>query len=204
MKNIKYVYLLYFFFTGFFIKAQERPTTLFDKINTEDVQITGFGGPILEWSQINGDLTFAVGGGGAVMLNNLFIGGYGIGVTNHPRKNIQNENLYFHFGHGGFWVGYELNPKKLVHLTISSKFGWGNASLSRRQFQNTDAYNFLYEDRVFVWTPEIGAEANITNFLKVGFTGGYRLVSGFDLEGYSPKDLDSLTGALTFKFGWFK
>ncbi|NJO01938.1 MAG: hypothetical protein HC880_09820 [Bacteroidia bacterium] len=187
--------------SGFGLLAQEKPETLFNRGGK--IKISGFGGPILEWSQVDGDLGFMVGGGGAVLLNHFFVGGYGVGLANDLQRDIDGEAMYLDFGHGGLWLGYDFNANKLLHLTLSSKIGWGNLALNEDDgFRNDDFGNDI-EDQVFVFTPELAAELNVTRFFKVSVGGGYRLVSNVDLHSFKSRDFASPVGTLTLKFGWF-
>ncbi|MCB0644395.1 MAG: hypothetical protein KDC44_22275, partial [Phaeodactylibacter sp.] len=97
--------------------------------------IGGFGGPIVEFSQINGEVGTDVGGGGALILNSFFIGGYGMGTT-FPNINVDNKNYTIDFGHGGFWLGYAYKSPKLVHLYGSARLGWGGIQLEEDPSQD--------------------------------------------------------------------
>jgi len=53
-------------------------------------------------------------------------------------------------------------------------------------------------------TPEAGVEVNVTNFFKLGLTGGYRWVNGINqLPGLENNDFSSPVGTITFRFGGF-
>lgn len=164
--------------------------------------IGGFGGPIVEFSQINGEVGTDVGGGGALILNNFFIGGYGMGTT-FPEIKVENKNYTIDFGHGGFWLGYAHRSPKLVHLYGSARLGWGGIQLKEDPDQDDEFAK--YDDAIFVLTPELGVELNVTQFFKIAATGGYRWVA--DVDGL-PGELDSSSfsspvGTLTFRFGGF-
>ena len=75
------------------------------------------------------------------------------------------------FGHGGLWLGFAPKSDKLIHFYGSTKIGWGKARL-RQDKEN------VFTDRVFVLTPEMGLEVNLTEWLKMSFTAGYRWVNG--------------------------
>ncbi|MCI5081411.1 MAG: porin family protein [Saprospiraceae bacterium] len=179
---------------GFSLTAQHE--TLLSDIDV----IGGFGGPILETSQINGQIGVDVGGGGALLLNGFFLGGYGMG-TDYATYSItsgENEGDYeIDFGHGGLWLGYSHNPFKLAHLFLSTKLGWGSTELK----EDGDA---MFKDRIFVLTPELGVEFNVTKWFRIAVTGGYRWVNGIqDLPGLDNNDFSSPTGTITFSFGGF-
>lgn len=188
--NMKNVILLLFFL--YVLKAQAQHETLFDDLNV----LGAFGGPILEISSINGEVGADVGGGGALIVNNFFLGGYGMG-TDYPETTIGNLDYNIKFRHGGLWLGYTYRDFKVAHLFSSVKIGWGKAQLRR----NGDA---AFSDRLFALTPELGVELNITSFFKIGLTGGYRWVNGISrLPELENEDFSSPTGIITFRFGGF-
>jgi len=172
--------------------AQQKTKTLFSDENSYG----GFGGPIVEFSKINGTVVGDVGGGGAFTVNNLFVGGYGLG--NSGAQITLDEQLYdIHFKHGGFWFGYALKEHHLIHLYSSLRVGWGKTELKRNDEK-------FYSDNLFALSPELGLELNVTNWFKVAFSGGYRSISGInDLPQLSNKDFTGMYGMITFRFGGF-
>lgn len=182
-------------FWAFQLNAQHE--TLFSNINN----VGAFGGPLVEISSINGQVGADVGGGGALILNSFFIGGYGMG-TNFPEAtlNIDGQELKYEIdsGHGGLWFGYTPNTRKIIHPYGSLKIGWGKTELKGPD----DTPDF--SERTFVMIPEAGVEVNVTDFFRIAVTGGYRWVNGInDLQGLENEDFSSALGAITFRFGGF-
>lgn len=163
--------------------------------------IGGFGGPLVEFSQINGEVGADVGGGGGLIINDFFLGGYGLG-TSFSRIQVDNKQYNIDFGHGGFWLGYTLKPSKLVHLYTSARIGWGGIDLYADGPQDEDEE---YSDNVFVMTPEAGVELNVASFFRIAATAGYRVVGNVNsLPGeLDSADFSSPVGTLTFRFGGF-
>ena len=90
-----------------------------------------------------------------------------------------------------------MNQHKLVHLYSSFKVGWGSVDL---RIDDEKKFN----DNLLALTPEIGVEFNVTNWFKLGVTGGFRYVSGIEeLPVLTDDDFTGMTGALTFRFGGF-
>lgn len=162
-----------------------------------NIEVVGiFGGPLVEVGSINGEIGIDVGGGGALVLNNFFIGGYGLG-TDYPRVTLDQEDYRLRFKHGGFWLGYTSDTRRLLHFYSSARLGWGQAQI---RGDGPAAGT----DRVFVVTPEVGFEVNVTNFMRVAFTGGYRAVTGVtNLDTFENGDFSSPIGTVTFRFGGF-
>ena len=173
--------------------SQAQTQTLFGGNKTYG----GFGGPIMEFSNINGTLVTDVGGGGALIVNDFFFGGYGLGNDN---SNIELDNGLnaLDFGHGGFWLGYTHNQHKLVHLYSSFRIGWGDVDLKRGD-------DLTASDNLMAICPELGLEFNVTRWFKLGVSGGYRIVTGLDNlpGGLDNDDFTGGFGMLTFRFGGF-
>lgn len=168
----------------------------------KDMTVVGaFGGPLIEIGSINGEVGADIGGGGAVLFKNIFLGGYGLG-TDYPQASVmdggETTTYDIKFSHGGLWLGYIQAPEKLVHFTSSVKIGWGKSRLR-------DDGDFRYKDQIFVMIPEIGMEVNLTHFFRLSLTGGYRWVNGINsLPGLDNGDFSSPVGMLTFRFGDFE
>lgn len=172
--------------------GQSKTETLFSKENSYG----GFGGPLVVFSNINGTIVGDVGGGGALSVNDFFVGGYGLG-NEGAQVEVDDQTYDIDFGHGGFWMGYTYKKHKLIHLYTSFRIGWGKTELR----QNGEKF---YSDNMLSLAPEVGFELNATNWFKVGFSGGYRNISGLDnLPGLSNDDFSSVYGAITFRFGGF-
>ena len=185
--------------------------------------VSGFGGLMMEFSGMNKQFAFSMGGGGAVLFNqSFFFGGYGMGTVNfptytYPQPSYDTQNKNIVFGHGGFYTGFVFKPNKPIHIGVSSKFGWGGITIMDDFYNNN--YYYPYEDyivdQVFVITPQLEAEMNITNWFKVNMGLGYRIVTGVDAT-YKPINstenvpyfesnaFNSATFQLGLYFGWFK
>lgn len=190
MRNL---FVLALLFAGMTAVQAQRHQTLFS-----DLDVVGaFGGPIVELSTIRGESITDVGGGGALILEDFFLGGYGLG---NDQANVQiGSDLYdIKFRHGGLWFGYVPKSYKVAHLYSSARVGWGRTELrldGRRE----------YSDRIFVLTPEIGVEFNVFDFFKLAVTGGYRWVNGIDRLPAEVKneDFNSPFAMFSFRFGGF-
>lgn len=194
MKKIITVACIVLVFGG--IKAQnDEIQTLF----TGNTRISGFGGPLMGFSAVNGEFAHMMGGGGGVLLGDFFFGGYGSGLTNGIPAGPSG--LRIDFGHGGFWTGYSFMAARPLHPTISAQIGWGN--VGERDHNYTD----WTSDNVFVFNPAVELEMNFTKFFRLGVGVHYRLVAGIDpgmhTSALSDSDFSGPGALLTFKFGWF-
>ena len=172
------------------LSAQQE--TLFGNIDVWG----GFGAPIFEISTIADESIVSVGGGGAVIMDNFFFGGYGLG-TDDANYRFEEEDYRIKYKNGGLWLGLTSNPYKLIHFYGSTRLGWGKAQLK----QDGD---IVFSDRIFTVTPELGFEVNVTQFFQLAITAGYRVTTGInDLPGLSNTDFSNIMGGITLRFGGF-
>lgn len=180
--------------------------------------ISGFGGPFVDFSAVEGEFAVFVGGGGALLLGQTFyFGGYGEGLaTSHYRYDLSEvtdiEEPKISFGHGGFWLGYINNSFKAIHPAASLKLGWGNISVYD-DYYDYDHENYVANDGVFVLIPQLEMEMNLTSWFKLNVGAGYRWVTGMDKQYYDQQgglhdyyktsDYSSPVGTISFLFGGF-
>jgi hypothetical protein len=191
MKNRILIFALCLSSFSLFAQQQE---TLFGKSRV----VGGFGGPIVEYNFGNDDVEVSVGGGGAIIIGDFFLGGYGMGTTNNSWIN-DTEPFQIDLGHGGFWIGGTYPSHKLIHFFSSVKIGWGAVNI---RFINDDIY---IGDNVFVLEPEAGFEVNIFRWFRIAATGHYRWVDGIDpaISRVSSNYYNGFGANLTFRFGGF-
>lgn len=189
MKNALLLLAAVLFTVFSFAQETTQPEYLF---SMKDVRFSGFGGPTIEFSQLDGDFAVSNGGGGALLINQkFFVGGYGMGIsTEHDfptiykqNPNEEIDNLRINFGHGGLWLGYINNSHKLIHWGISTRIGGGGISLMDRNIDYDEDYEFS-QDAVFVLSPSLEMEINLARWFKMNINAGYRLVTGISDEKY--------------------
>jgi hypothetical protein len=180
---------------------EEEFQTIFHKNNGEKMVISAFGGPFMQFTTIDKDFVLMIGGGGGIMLGNIFFGGYGVGKSNEiPFKSDNTNSLGF--GHGGLWMGYTLFPKKSIHLSLSTQAGWGSIS-KKLKLPNGD-YKNIDSNPITVITPIVEVEFNLSRYFKIGTGASWSYVSGLsNASPYTNKDFSTPSFILSFKFGWF-
>ncbi len=172
-----------------------RPKTL---IGNDPEEISGFGGVLFSITTIDGSLSTLTGGGGAVLFDNtFFIGGYGLGLTGNKEQNINGSNYSSSFRHGGFWMGYNINPSDLIHFGVDTKLGWGSVVTKSTALTEEES------DDVFVFSPSGFVEANISYWFKVNAGIGFQKTIGVDSEFFKASDFDGPTFNISLLFGWF-
>ncbi len=180
-----------------FSQEREYQTILDD----QDLRISGMGGPFMQFTVVAGEFGHMMGGGGAVLLNNFYFGGYGLGLTNAiPDYVNDNPSDRLTLGHGGFWLGYSLFGEKPIHFSFSSLIGWGEFGIMQY-----DGYYPFIRDKIFVVAPTAEIEVNLTRYLRIGAGVSYNLYSMMNesMHGYRSSDISAPAGFLSFKFGWF-
>jgi hypothetical protein len=203
----KNVLILGLLFIGSFAICQNDKQTEYLFGNNGSVMINGFGAPFVEFSKHGDEFAVSSGGGGAVLINQtFFFGAYGMGLaTEHTLSGLkikQSNGLVTNyptmrkiFGHGGFWLGYIHNRKEAIHWGLSTKIGWGSVGLCDADLENCDKGQ-IGIDNVFVFSPQVEMEMNMTRWFKINIGAGYRFVSGIDktyvnADGITQKYYDS-------------
>ncbi len=188
--------------------AQQDVQTLFDG----DVVHGGFGGPMIKFDDIRGDLGVWVGGRGGWVINlddyhALTLGGGGFGLTTNHRTpgefEVQNGNGEDYFaatGYGGLLLEYTNRSYQLLHLTATGLIGAGGLTIRDRNFTDID------EDPnpFFVMEPGIHLELNVAHFFRIATGLNYRITSGIDKAGFRDSDFTGANASITLKFGFFR
>lgn len=173
-----------------------RPKTL---IGNDPEEISGFGGVLFSFTTIDGSLSTLTGGGGAVLFDNtFFIGGYGLGLTGNKEQTIDGANYSSSYGHGGFWMGYNIRPSDLVHFGVDTKLGWGSIETKSSALIDGEVV-----DDVFVFNPSGFVEANISYWFKVNAGLGFQKTIGVENDFFKASDFDGPTFNISLLFGWF-
>ncbi|MDW8286854.1 MAG: hypothetical protein RMJ89_02165 [Flammeovirgaceae bacterium] len=193
---MKKVLIFFMVFLSYTLSAQYR--TIFQE---NDLYFSGFGGPLFSFTTIDNEFAFLKGGGGAVLINaQAIIGGYKYRSQNDINPSIKKyrqEGYQLSYEEGGFWLGWIFNPEKPVHFTANVFSGWGNVKIEN--VQNS------FSDKIYIITPTIEMEINVTSWFRVAAGVNYRFVTGVDrIEEYKDNDFSSPGVLTSFKFGWFR
>ncbi len=142
-----------------------------------------------------------IGGDGALVLNNFYLGGYG--NRNVEFQSVYPDNEYYidkklGFSQGGIITGVSFRSKKMLQYAIGGQIGWGHLSLR----DNTEK-KILTRDRVNIFTPVLQAKLNVTSFIQLCMSVSYQFLIGIDLPMLEDKDFQGFCGAVSIRFGWF-
>ncbi|MDY6799745.1 MAG: hypothetical protein SVU94_00815 [Bacteroidota bacterium] len=182
------------------ILAQENDNmeTIFNKPK----KIRGYLGPIINITTLDGENAYMQGFNAAAIINDhLIVGFYNLNLENNIFSN-NDEYIgdILDFEHRGLLLGYTFMPKKAIHFSASLQTGRGNIEI----------YNEFWDEwtedkNIFILTPGIEAEFNITKFFRIGVGANYRFAMDVDqFENYDNNDFSAPCGFISFKFGWFK
>ncbi len=182
-------------------KQEQEEENLFNSVSFSNV--SGFGGLMIQFAELKDEVAVFTGTGGGILINQQFyFGGYGIGMTTEHEYATEIDSIrnQVDYGHGGFWIGYINKPYKLIHWGISSKMGWGKMFL----YEKNNYDNSIAKELVFVVTPQAEVEINFTKWFKLNTGIGYKLVSGIDKSSiYDERDFNGPFAMISFIFGGF-
>jgi hypothetical protein len=158
-------------------------------------RIGGFGGPIFLGSSLNNSFDLGIGGGGGIVINDFYIGVFGIGqVFQNSLVEITQEAQQVDIGYGGLWLGYSFFNDYQLHPFVSLRSGLGTL-----QMQNATNNTISMRENMVVLTPETGLEFNITDKFRIASTVGYRWLSSFDARKLPREDYSGMTMNVSFR-----
>lgn len=169
----------------------------------EDLEHGGFGGPIVRFTQINGDLGVLTGGRGGWIIDHRFVlGGGGYGLANSIEAEVRLPDASggsvaaledMEMGYGGGMLEFIIASDELIHFSVELLVGAGGA---------TSASNWK-EDAFFVAEPGANLILNVTDFFRFGVGASYRYIEGLHFGDIGDDDVTGVSAVLTFKFGKF-
>jgi hypothetical protein len=167
----------------------------------------GYGAPEIKFTTMTGDAAILAGGQGGWIINHGFvIGGAGYGLTTiHDAPapfSPANLRSTLQFGYGGPRLGYILYPHDVLHFTFGLLVGGGGYTILSRNDTTNDSYT--HDGRgFFVIEPEAELEANLLQFLRLGFGFSYRYVGTRAVSYLQTSDLSGPSASLALRLGAF-
>lgn len=173
------------------------------------LEIGGYGGLDVAYSRMFGRDGALVGAQGALLLDHrlsLGVAGYGWTNSQSAPPDAAGNPQRFETGYGGATIRYSLYAAELpVYISIGTLVGGGAVSV----VEDDDSEDFDFDDSthdedVFaVIQPDVTLHANLTRWLRLGITAGYRFTRGVDRHGYDESDIDGFLVGGQVQFGRF-
>jgi hypothetical protein len=172
-------------------------------------QLSGFGGPVVKFTNINGQAAIMLGARGGWIFDHSFVIGGGIytlvSEVDAPENILPAQGpLDIDFSYFGLEAEYVFQPGSLVHYNFYIFVGAGavrflkdvgSFSKNNTQVEETDL--------AFVLEPTADAELNVSEWCRVMAGVSYRITTGVTQVGLRNRDFTGLAASLTVKFGSF-
>lgn len=169
---------------------------------SKKIHVGGYGGLDVAYTRMFGRDGALVGAQGALLLDHrLSLGVAGYGWTNPqqgPTDGFGNEQR-FETGYGGVTLRYALyTPSFPVYVSLGALVGAGAIALV-----SDEHHDDQHEDVFAVVQPDITLHANLTPWMRLGVTGGYRFTNGVASSGYDESDVNGWVVGGQLQFGSF-
>lgn len=147
------------------------------------LQLNGYIGPLLAFSNVEGILSVDAGAtAGFVVNRKFFIGLYGQKlISNVPRSDLESVGYPTYTGgnvnmsHAGGVLGWIHTTNKAQQWGFSGSAGIGKLELFGTS--PTNIYeNQIYEDLIIILVPKLFVEMNMTRWFKINMSAGYRVL----------------------------
>jgi len=165
------------------INAQKDQTIF----GNSGLRFTGvWGGSTSNFNTSANDFDFFSGGFFAFELNKSFL----IGWSNYELNTVINESRVS-LGSNDLLLGYSPISHRPVHPYLYTTIGNGRVDVEGEG-----------KGKGISIQPSLGLEVNVFRWLRLSLDGGYRIISGSQLNTVSDKDLSGAFIGLRAKFGW--
>jgi hypothetical protein len=179
--------------------------------NNDDIEYGFFLGPELKVAPMIEGYQLYSGIKGAMIFNNTFAlglagGGFITEIVFEGLNDLGEEALLNTvIAYGGFYLDYIVPSRLPVQVSFPNLLGVAGVTLfSSVHGSPTGQDEEMVEGGVFfIYEPALNLEFNLTNFLRIGFGGGYRLAVKGDMDRLSASDMSDVTFNFSIKFGSF-
>jgi hypothetical protein len=148
--------------------------------------------------------------GALLIAHRLSLGLAGYGFSRSPAGPADWDGTAREFGtgYGGFVGRYAFFTHSPVYLSVGILLG-GGAAVLHENWEADESDDWDEEDHessqgdgFFVVQPELSLHVNLTRWMRLGLTGGYRATSGVSRFGLSEGDLNGVVLGGNVQFGW--
>ena len=147
-------------------------------------------GPKYNFSYFEDDFAYVRGGTFGFEFGKTVLIGWS-GTEFRDDVQIEGINNTFRLKYSAFMLNVYPNARKSIHPMFGVQTGGG-----RLRLDDGD------RDRVFIVQPSAGLEANIFQWFRFGVEGGYRFVTGANIEGIENSDISAPYAQINLKFGF--
>jgi hypothetical protein len=147
-------------------------------------KVTGFGGPTLQLTGLNGSFAAMVGVVG--------------GLTIKQRVSIAGTPQRLNFTFGGLLLAVVFARASRVDFTVEGTFGGGGAC--QQNPKNGECYA---RTAMFVGQPGLGVHIKLAPIVRLALGLGYRFVVERSWSGPGGRHLGAPVGSILLEFGWF-
>lgn len=191
-------------------EAEKGPPVLFG----HKVSVGGYGGLKAAYTRMFDEDGALLGMEGAVLFDHrlsLGVAGY---LWTNPQPGPDDRyggSRHYQTGYLGAALRYSLLSDSPIYLTLGALVGSGAVVLAPDHTHDDDDDRFRDEDDVrredvdvfAVVQPEASLNANVTRWLRVGLSGGYRFTANVSRFGMSNEDLNGVVIGGSVEFGRF-
>jgi hypothetical protein len=171
------------YFTGLSLSAQDKSDRYHEFGSVKRFHIKTYFGPLVAFSNVENAFSIDLGATAGIFIRKKFyMGLYGQKLITGPPRNDLASIGYPTFTdgeidmiHGGGVLGYIHKPGEVIHWGVSGSAGLGILYLYA-QDPGTQSREKLYDDRIYIAIPKLFIETNMTSWLKVNVSAGYRVV----------------------------
>jgi hypothetical protein len=172
------------------------------------IAVGGYGGVSTVFTHMLDRNGAAVGFEGALLLaHRLSLGfaGYGFSRTPDGPAALDGTERKLGTGYGGFVARYAFLTNLPVYFSVGAIIGGGvvvlNDDIENDDWDDNHDRN-EQSDGFFMVQPELAMHANLTRWMRVGVTGGYRITSNVSRFGLTESDLNGVVLGGNIQFGW--
>lgn len=171
-----------------------------------DIDVGGYGGLDVLYTRMFGRDGVAAGVQGAILIDHrlaLGVAGYGFSNPLSGPNAADGSAQQFDTGYGGVTVRYSMFLDNLpFYPSLGVLVGGGAIDLTKTD--EVDFGNDHSDGDVFaVVQPDITLHANLTRWMRVGLTAGYRFTSGVNQLGFDQSDVNGVVAGAQIQFGSF-
>jgi hypothetical protein len=175
-----------------------------------NVEIGGYGGLTSSYARMFGRDGALVGIEGALLIDHrLSLGAAWYGWANPLTgpDTLNGDSQHFQTGYGGATVHYSFFfDRSPVYLTVGALVGGGAIALERDHDSGVGDVSDgdrNSHDLFAIVQPDVALNANLTHWMRVGVTAGYRFASGANRLGFDNGDLSGFMVGGQLQFGRF-